>query len=137
MRLTHFVAIASPPSCIPPTANFNEVVILCHEHSDRPLPTLNPNASVLQGEADKKTVKKLQANTSNGFKVGNGVDVSEFDFAVKHEGYTMPPMILPNEGGFMSSEEQDRVGFKLPIEIQAEVRAQLAPYPTPPQPSIL
>jgi hypothetical protein len=33
-------------------------------------------------------------------------------------------MILPNEGGFMTSEQQDQVGFKLPIEIQAEVRAR-------------
>lgn len=37
-------------------------------------------------------------------------------------------MILPNEGGYLSQAQQDLVGFKLPIEVQAEVFAKPPKY---------
>ncbi|GMH71126.1 hypothetical protein TrST_g11329 [Triparma strigata] len=113
-------------SCIPPNANFHELALLCHEHAHLPLPEMNPEASVLKGEDEKKKSKKTKPETKK--KSVGTIDVTEFDFNTKYEGFTVPPMVLPMEGGYLSTEQEDAIAFKLPINIQAEVFSKPPKY---------
>lgn len=79
--------------CISPLANFHELAMVCHEHSTYPLPSLPSGASVLNKGRKTKTANEVAIPKV----LNNFVGLEAFDALPKHEGFTVPPMILPKE----------------------------------------